>query len=82
MAKTRCFVAWKYHFRYEKSMTLRSSPIAHQEDQFDLSNSSFLNLSTSNENQTILNQEDADYEQPKVFKEEYAVMNSKTSDIR
>lgn len=82
MAKTRCFVAWKYHFRYEKSMTLKSSPIAYQEDQFELSNSSFLNLSTSNENQTILNQEDVDYEQPKVFKEEYGVMNSKTSDIR
>ena len=71
MAKTRCFVAWKYHLRYEKSMTLKSSPIAYQEDQFELSNSSFLNLSTSNENQTILNQEDLDYEQPKVFKEEY-----------
>jgi hypothetical protein len=65
-------------------MTHKSSPIAYQEDQFELSNSSFLNLSTSNENQTVLNQEDHEYEQPKIFKEEYGVniQNSTVQKVR
>jgi len=73
MIKTRVFVAWKYHFKYEKSLTIRSSPIAHQNDeQFELSNSSFLNLSSSKENETVLNHDDLDItDQPMSFREEY-----------
>mmetsp|Transcript_4343 Transcript_4343/g.3644 ORF Transcript_4343/g.3644 Transcript_4343/m.3644 type:complete len:140 (-) Transcript_4343:74-493(-) len=77
MLKTRCLVAWKYHLKYEKSMTLKSSPIAHHDDQFELSNSSFLNLSSSKENETS-NQDDLDItEQPNDFKEEYGEIKKK-----
>ena len=54
-------------------MTIKSSPIAHHnDDQFEISNSSFLMLSTSNENQTAMQAEELDVtEQPKSFMEEY-----------
>lgn len=54
-------------------MTIKSSPIAHQnDDQFDISNSSFLMLSTSNENQTAMHAEELDVtEQPKSLMDEY-----------
>ena len=66
-------MAWKYHFKYEKSMTLRSSQITFKnEEQFELSNSSILNLSPSNEDYSVMKQEDLEIiEQPKSFREEY-----------
>ena len=49
--------------------TIQSSPIAHQEEQFELSNSSFLQLSTSNENHTPMEKEEL--EEPMSFTEQY-----------
>jgi hypothetical protein len=50
---------------------VQSSPIAHQEEQFELSNSSFLQLSTSNENHTPMDKEEL--EEPLSFTEQYIV---------
>ena len=84
MILTRWFIAWKYQSKYEKSMTIKSSPIAHQnDDQFDISNSSFLMLSTSNENQTAMQAEELEItEQPKSFMEEYHKILSSEPDSK
>jgi len=54
-------------------MSIQSSPIAHQDDdQFELSKSSFLQLSASNENHTFMNQDELEFgERPKSFRQEY-----------
>ncbi|CAI2386721.1 unnamed protein product [Moneuplotes crassus] len=77
MLKTRCFVAWKYHFRYEKSITIQSSPMGEgRDDQLELSGSSILNLSLSNDNGTHINHEDLELsEQPRSFTEEFCGEN-------
>ena len=53
-------------------MSIKSSPIAHQDEDLEISNSSFLNLSSSNENHSPFQADDLENpDQPMSFREEY-----------